>query len=112
VPDQPVERAQRASSPRETGTVDDAAGTRTPASVRALRRPGNLRSADALTKIAMVCFAVGTVAIFADMVLFASGSRDLPLWLNLLALLAPIGFGLGLLAVFLQARRARRARAN
>ena len=38
------------------------------------------------------------------MVLFATGSHDLPLWLNLVAMLAPVGFGIGLLGVYLEAR--------
>jgi hypothetical protein len=37
--------------------------------------------------------------------LFASGAHDLPLWLNLAAMLAPVGFGLALVGLFRQARR-------
>jgi len=55
-------------------------------------------------KVAMVLFTVGVIAIVVDMALFASGSRDLPLWLNLLCLLAPVGLGLGLLDTYFQAR--------
>jgi hypothetical protein len=47
----------------------------------------------------MALFAIGLVAIFADMILFAAGSRDLPLWVNLTAMLAPVGLGLGLIGV-------------
>ena len=50
-------------------------------------------SAGPLMKVAMVVFAVGVIAIVVDLALFASGSRDLPLWLNLLCLLAPVGLG-------------------
>jgi len=52
----------------------------------------------------MLLFALGVVAIAVIMVLFASGSKDLPLWLNLSAMLAPVGLGVGLLGVFLEAR--------
>ena len=53
----------------------------------------------------MAVFPIGLIAIFADMILFASGSRNLPLWLNLTAMLAPVGLGLGLLGVLLENRR-------
>ena len=39
------------------------------------------------------------------MVLFATGAHDLPLWLNLLAMLAPVGFGLGAARGLLRGRR-------
>lgn len=67
------------------------------------------RKASALMKTSMVLFAIGLVAITADLVLFASGMTELPLWLNLLCLLAPVGFGLGLLGVFLENRNRKRA---
>jgi len=57
----------------------------------------------------MAVFAVGLIAIFVDMILFASGSRDLPLWLNLTAMLAPVGLGLGLLGVFRESRQSAAA---
>lgn len=60
----------------------------------------------------MAMFALGVVAIVVIMVLFASGSRDLPLWLNLTAMLAPIGFGLGLVGVAAEATRSSRALAR
>jgi hypothetical protein len=43
-----------------------------------------------------------------DLAMFASGARDLPLWLNLLCLLAPVGLGLGLLGTYFQARSWRK----
>ncbi len=52
----------------------------------------------------MAVFAVGLIAVFADMILFAAGSRNLPLWINLTAMLAPVGLGLGLIAVVLENR--------
>ncbi len=64
----------------------------------------NRPSASPLMKVAMVVFAVGVIAIVVDMALFASGSQDLPLWLNLLCLLAPVGLGVGLLGTYFQAR--------
>lgn len=67
------------------------------------------RQASNLMKTSMVLFAIGLVAITADLVLFASGVTELPLWLNLLCLLAPVGFGLGLLAVFLENKNRPRA---
>lgn len=59
----------------------------------------------------MILFGVGLVAVAVIMVLFATGSTDLPLWLNLVAMLAPVGFGLGLVAMFVEARASRRASA-
>lgn len=47
----------------------------------------------------MIVFAIGLIAIFADMAMFAAGSRNLPLWVNLTAMLAPVGLGLGLIGV-------------
>jgi len=57
----------------------------------------------------MILFGVGLLAVAVIMVLFATGSTELPLWLNLVAMLAPVGFGLGLVAVFAEARASRRA---
>lgn len=54
----------------------------------------------------MVAFAVGLLAILADLALFASGQRNLPVWLNLLCMLAPLGLGLGLVGVVREARSA------
>lgn len=60
-------------------------------------------------KTSMILFAVGLVAITVYLALFASGIEELPLWLNLLCLLAPVGFGLGLLGVFLENRNRPKA---
>lgn len=57
-------------------------------------------------------FVVGLLAIGVIMVLFATGANDLPLWLNLTAMLAPVGFGIGLFGIFLEARSGRVARAE
>jgi hypothetical protein len=69
------------------------------------------RQVSGLAKAGMILFVIGLLAVAVIMVLFATGSTDLPLWLNLTAMLAPVGFGLGLLAVFNEARASRRASA-
>jgi len=57
----------------------------------------------------MVLFVIGLLAVAVIFVLFATGSTELPLWLNLIAMLAPVGFGVGLLGVYSEARAARKA---
>jgi hypothetical protein len=78
----------------------------TPADARRQRR-----QVSGLAKVGMILFGVGLLAVAVIMVLFATGSTELPLWLNLVAMLAPVGFGFGLIAVFTEARAARRASA-
>ena len=73
--------------------------------MRTAARSKSRRKAAPLAKIGMAVFAIGLIAIFADMILFASGSRDLPLWVNLTAMLAPVGLGLGLLGVVRENRQ-------
>jgi hypothetical protein len=68
-------------------------------------RAKDRRKAAPLAKIGMAVFAIGLIAVFADMILFAAGSRNLPLWLNLTAMLAPVGLGLGLIGVVQENRR-------
>jgi hypothetical protein len=59
-----------------------------------------------LMTLSMVVFAIGLVALAVIFSLYASGARDLPLWLNVPGvLLTPVGLALGLVAVFLQYRR-------
>ena len=60
----------------------------------------------------MGLFAVGVLAVVVIMVMFASGSHDLPLWLNLTAMLAPLGFAVGMVGVAVDARRSSRALAR
>lgn len=56
--------------------------------------------------LSMVVFALGLVALAVIFGLYASGARDLPLWLDVVGvLLTPIGLAMGLVAVFLQQRR-------
>ncbi|MBA8931042.1 ABC-type multidrug transport system permease subunit [Kutzneria viridogrisea] len=58
-----------------------------------------------LMPLSMVVFAIGLVALAVIFGMYASGVRDLPLWLNLVGvLLSPIGFAMGMVAVFLQNR--------
>ena len=76
------------------------------------RRHPRRRSAAPLAKIGMALFAVGVIAVAADLILFLSGSRDLPLWLNLLCLLAPVGLGVGLVGTFVEARASSRERVS
>jgi uncharacterized membrane protein YhdT len=87
------------SSENSVGRVADG-GNRT------VSRIANRRQAAPLAKIGMIIFGLGLLAIAADVVLFASGRHDLPLWINLACMLAPVGFGLGLIGVFTESRRA------
>jgi ABC-type multidrug transport system permease subunit len=73
--------------------------------------PRKRRQLSGLARVGIIAFVVGLVAVAVIMVLFATGSTELPLWLNLVAMLAPVGFGLGLLGVFIEARDSRRASA-
>lgn len=98
-PGQSVSRPSRSGVP--AADVDPA-----PADGRTSSRAKNRRKAAPLAKIGMMLFAIGLVAIFADFVLFAAGSHDLPLWLNLTAMLAPVGLGLGLIGVVRENRAA------
>jgi hypothetical protein len=81
-------------------------GTTAASSVRTTGRSKNRRKAAPLARVGMLVFAIGLIAVFTDMILFAAGSRNLPLWLNLLAMLAPLGLGLGLVGVVRENRAA------
>jgi len=52
----------------------------------------------------MAVFAVGIVSIGVSLVLFATGRTDLPLWINLISMLAPVGLAIGLIGVIREAR--------
>ena len=69
-------------------------------------------SASPWTKAGMALFAVGLLAIVADLILFAAGNRNLPVWLNVTCMLAPLGLGVGLVGVVRDARAGGRARAT
>jgi len=101
-PEQVSTSPPSASGAGESGRSGRDSGSR---HVRTAARHKNRRRAAPLAKIGMAVFAVGLIAIFADMVLFASGSRNLPVWLNLTAMLAPVGLGLGLIAVVRENRQ-------
>ncbi|HEY5877718.1 MAG TPA: hypothetical protein VIU11_02325 [Nakamurella sp.] len=73
--------------------------------------PSGAGSSSLLVRIGVVCFALGLIAVAVVFGMFAVGAHDLPLWLNLGAMLAPVGFGLALLGMFRQARRSGRRRA-
>ena len=62
------------------------------------------RQTSPLARIGFVVFGIGLLGVAVIMVLFATGSHDLPLWLNLVAMLAPVGFGIGLVGVYRESR--------
>jgi hypothetical protein len=78
-----------------------------PPSVSASTSPTTKRASSPLARWGFGTFVVGLLAVGVIMVMFATGSHDLPLWLNLVAMLAPVGFGIGLLGVYLEARSSR-----
>jgi uncharacterized membrane protein YhdT len=107
-PERPVRQPRR----NPDGPAAPAAANAEQASgVRTHPRSRERRKAAPLAKVGMVVFFIGGLAIVADVALYASGRHDLPLWLNLCAMLAPIGFGVGMLGVFLENRSANK-RAN
>lgn len=60
-----------------------------------------------LMRAAVSCFAAGMLAVLVILVLFALGRTDLPWWLSVSAVgFASIGFFLGLIALFREARSA------
>ena len=56
-----------------------------------------------------VLFVVGTAAIVADLVRFLAGRTDSPLWLNLICLVAPVGFAICAWSAFRSGRAEQRA---
>lgn len=65
------------------------------------------RQTSPLARIGFVVFGIGLLGVVVIMVLFATGSHDLPLWLNLVAMLAPVGFGIGLVGIYRESRASR-----
>ena len=65
------------------------------------------RQTSPLARIGFVVFGIGLLGVVVIMALFATGSHDLPLWLNLVAMLAPVGFGIGLVGVYRESRESR-----
>jgi hypothetical protein len=68
-------------------------------------QPSRVGTPSLLVRVGVACFALGLIAVAVVFGLFAAGAHDLPLWLNLAAMLAPVGFGLALVGLFRQARR-------
>jgi ABC-type multidrug transport system permease subunit len=60
-----------------------------------------------LLPISLTLFGVGLLAIIAIFALFAAGRTNLPVWLNIAALLCPAGLIFGVLASIARARRDR-----
>ncbi|QUG99940.1 hypothetical protein HUO13_03175 [Saccharopolyspora erythraea] len=65
-------------------------------------------SRSAVMPVAMGMFGLGLIAVVAVFALYAAGSTDLPLWLNLATLLAPAGLVTGVVAIVVRSRRASR----
>ncbi len=61
-----------------------------------------------LVPVAVAIFAIGLIALAAVFVLYLSGHKDLPLWLNSSAgVLVPLGLGLALVGLIREARTQR-----
>lgn len=59
-----------------------------------------------LVPVAVGLFGAGLLAILLIFLLYAIGISDLPLWLNLTTLLAPLGFVVGVGGAIRNTRRA------
>ncbi len=70
-------------------------------------RSGRRTAGDRLVLVGAAVFAVGVVAAIAVLAPFLVGGAPLPSVAYLLALLAPLGFGLALLGLVLAARKRR-----
>lgn len=64
-------------------------------------------SGSAVLGSALTLFGIGLLAILVVFGLFAAGYENLPVWLNLLTLLCPVGLISGVLATVLRGRRSR-----
>lgn len=73
--------------------------------MRPLGRIKNRRKAGPLHKIGMIVFTVGLLAICVDAGMFVAGVRNMPWWLHLITMLAPIGLGIGLIGTIREARQ-------
>ncbi len=72
------------------------------------REPDPPRPGDRLVQVGAVVFAVGVLAVLGEFVPFFFGHNDRPLWVALATMLLPIGLGLALVGLLVQARAARR----
>ena len=61
-----------------------------------------------LLPTAITLFGVGLLAIVAIFVLYASGERNLTVWLYIAAMMLPLGLALGIFSVVRSSRRTRR----
>ena len=61
-------------------------------------------SKSALLPVSVALFSLGLLAIVIIFGLYAAGHQNLPVWLNVVALLAPLGLVTGVVGVVLQAR--------
>lgn len=91
--------AARAGAARARGPVGS------PTGVRPLGRVKNRRKAGPLHKAGMIVFCAGLLAICVDAGMFAAGVRDMPWWLHLITVLAPLGLAIGLVGTVLDARK-------
>ena len=58
-----------------------------------------------LMRVGIGLFALGMLAVLAVFVMFAAGLENLPVWLSAAAgIITPLGLGLGLIALMLEAR--------
>lgn len=102
------EAASERSAEQSTDRV--AAPAAAPAADRPRPQAARRTAPTPLIRIGLGLFVVGLLAVAVILVLFFSGVRDLPLWANLVAGLAPVGFGLVLVGIFRDARRSSRSR--
>jgi len=58
-----------------------------------------------LMRVGIGLFALGMLAVLTVFVMFAAGLENLPVWLSAAAgIITPLGLGLGLIALMLEAR--------
>lgn len=63
-------------------------------------------------RVGLVLFLAGLVFISIDVLPFAAGAHDRPLWLNLACLAAPLGLGVLLVSTVRSGRAEQRAAAR
>ena len=64
-------------------------------------------------RLGVALFAVGMLAVLAVFFMFATGLRNLPVWLSAAAgILTPLGLGLGLLSLIRENRAPKTASAS